>query len=425
LTTGRANEGGFRVGADPERVSAQGDPEDIELQGWIGAEAMAAAEKQFTGRQTTHSTTWQIVDRLLANRTDGASLMQIPAVCETFGLGAGECARVNAYLGRLAHSSNRVFVRVGNFFPLNGTLTTNVLYAIRLRTLCKAKSTFSGEVYRNDFCEILQAASHRQSGQKPTGINDMHALLKFGDTRDASACFPTIYKTRLISLRDDNYVLLDLNHKRHWATLDQVPSADTPFGSKEAKLVWRGVSTGVCDASSPNSRMMLCANWFASSDSRVDVGFSEIVQNCSAATGYKKPSMSMEGMLRAKYILVANGNDKATGLNWALASNSVPFMVEPDVESWLLESSLKAWEHYVPIEADFSDLSSQVDWAVANDGAAERIAEAGKKYIRQFGTVEGETKVKAAVLTAYLDRVNVKGGGGHLEGTREHPCRPA
>lgn len=110
-------------------------------------------------------------------------------------------------------------------------------------------------------------------------------------------------------------------------------------------------------------------------------------------------------------------------MNWALASNSVPFMVEPDIESWLLESSLKAWEHYVPIKADFSDLSSQVDWAVANDGAAERIAEAGKEYMRQFGTAEGETKVKAAVLTAYLDRVDIKRPGTRLEGSREHPCR--
>merc|ERR1719310_174158 len=120
--------------------------------------------------------------------------------------------------------------------------------------------------------------------------------------------------------------------------------------------------------------MMLCKKWFHTSPSVIDVGFNEIVQDCSAASQYMKPTMSMLTMLQSKYILVVNGNDKATGLNWALASNSVPFMVEPDVESWLLESSLKAWEHYVPIEADFSDLSSQVDWAVANDGAAERIA---------------------------------------------------
>lgn len=132
LTTGSANEGSLRVDADPERVSAEVDPEDLELQGWIGPEAMAAAGKQLSGRQTTRSTVWQTVDRLFANQTDGASLMQIPAVCETFSLSTGECERVNAYLGRLAHSSNRVTLRVADFFQLNGTVTTNVLFAIRL-----------------------------------------------------------------------------------------------------------------------------------------------------------------------------------------------------------------------------------------------------------------------------------------------------
>jgi hypothetical protein len=163
--------------------------------------------------------------------------------------------------------------------------------------------------------------------------------------------------------------------------------------------------------------MMLCAKWFASSDSRVDVGFSSVVQLCTAAQRYMKPEMSLEALLRAKYVLVVNGNDKASGLSWALASNSVPFMVEPDIESWLLESSLKAWEHYVPIKPDFSDLSSHIDWAVKNDGAAERIAKAGAEYAQQFSNAETETNIAAAVVTAYLDRTEFRTGweDGHLE----------
>merc|ERR1719191_710583 len=101
----------------------------------------------------------------------------------------------------------------------------------------------------------------------------------------------------------------------------------------------------------------------------------------------------MQSVLRAKYVLVAQGNDKASGLNWVMASNSVPFMVEPDIESWLLESSLQAWIHYVPVQPDFSDLSSLLDWAAANPRKVQRIAHAGKKYMARFSEPKTEMKI--------------------------------
>lgn len=193
--------------------------------------------------------------------------------------------------------------------------------------------------------------------------------------------------------------------------MSEVADADTPWASKDATLVWRGTSTGKCDTNAINSRMMLCKKWFKSDDPRIDVGMTQIVQRCTKATPYKKPKKSMKTLLKSKYHLIVNGNDKATGLNWALLSNSVPFMVEPDVESWLLEASLKAWEHYIPIKPDFSDLSDKVDWAERNDGEAERIAKAGREYVQQFGTVKEEMAVQAAVLAAYLDRTDITDGG--------------
>ncbi|CAK0793299.1 unnamed protein product [Prorocentrum cordatum] len=381
-------------------------------------------EQQIAEGQAAFSASLGAMDELLTvSRSQELSTRprEISAICQIFSLSSQSCKRVPEYLGRLATIKERMTVKV--YEIKNTTLHCDSLFAIGILDLCNVHADTAAEVYRNDICNALmpskQHMSHTLQGTHGARyLSHARALFKFGDRRDASACHPTFYKTRLTSKRDDNYVLLDLNHARHWGVMAAVPSYDIPWGSKSARVVWRGVSTGKCSATAVNSRMMLCDRWFRSSDARIDVGMTSIVQGCGEAKKFVKPGMSMKGMLQSKYILVVNGNDKASGLNWALLSNSVPFMVEPDVESWLLESNLKAWVHYIPVKPDFSDLSSQVDWAVENDSEAERIAKAGKEYVRQFGSATAEAIVQAAVLTAYLDRVNVKTGGlkGHLEG---------
>ncbi|CAK0799807.1 unnamed protein product [Prorocentrum cordatum] len=416
LNVGGATEGGIHFNAGPENSVTNDVSDDADLKGWIAPESMATIDREAADRQMARSESLEVIDELVNSQRYAAYPMEISAICIRFGLNAQSCARVEAYLGRLAHNRTKQTVKLRGFF--SGTITAKAnVFAIGVRSMCEAPADSACDIYRRDFCKVVTAASGRAL------LGDKAALFKFGDTRDAHACYPTFYKTRLMKLRDDNYVLLDLNHDRHWGMVGQVPGADVSWSQKRTQLVWRGASTGRCDAYFNNTRMMLVRKYFHSQDPRIDVGFSEALQHCDAARSYVKPGMSMQTVLAAKYVLVAQGNDKASGLNWALASNSVPFMVEPDIESWLLESSLKAWEHYIPIEPDFSDLGSQVEWAVQNDGEAERIAKAGKDYMQQFKNRKTETDIEAAVLTAYLDRMDVRTSklsgvvDGHLEKT--------
>ncbi|CAK0839554.1 unnamed protein product [Prorocentrum cordatum] len=386
LTTRDATETSVSVNASPDEPETY-DPEDIEVREWMGADGMAIIEKEIAAGHAALSTSLQAIDRLFGARQSGVSPTPISTICETIGVKTQACGRVGEYLGRLANVDTRVSVKVPKFAAY---VPCDVLFATSLRKLCELPANGPSLVYRADICKALASAPHV--------IGEGHALFKFGDRRDASACFPTFYKTRLMKKRDDNYVLLDLNHGRHWGPMNKVADADIPWASKSATLVWRGVSTGTCDTGAVNSRMMLCNKWYSSTDSRIDVGITAVAQNCNLAGRYMKPAKSMEQLLTTKYHLLVNGNDKPSGLNWVLLSNSVPFMVEPDIESWLLEASLKPWEHYIPIKPDFSDLSEKVDWAVQNDGEAERIAKAGKEYVQQFGTTEEEMAVQAAAL---------------------------
>ena len=159
--------------------------------------------------------------------------------------------------------------------------------------------------------------------------------------------------------------------------------------------------------------MMFVSKYARSSDPRIDVGFNAVVQGCGAASAYIKGSYSLSTALKSKYLMVVNGNDKASSLNWILSSNSVPFMTRPAVESWLLETSLEPWKHYIPIEDDFSDVVSKLDWIAKNEDEGARVANAGQQYVKKFLDGEKEGRIQAAVLTAYVDRVSIGVEPGH------------
>ena len=56
------------------------------------------------------------------------------------------------------------------------------------------------------------------------------------------------------------------------------------------------------------------------------------------------------------------GNDKDSGLQWKLNSNSVVFMPRPTKISWLMEDTLVPGKHYILIKDDFSDIDEKFKW---------------------------------------------------------------
>jgi len=91
--------------------------------------------------------------------------------------------------------------------------------------------------------------------------------------------------------------------------------------------------------------------------------------------------LTMKQMLKYKAIIMLEGNDVASGLKWALFSQSVVMMPPPTQISWAMELELEPWVHYVPIEGDLSNVNEQMQWILDNDLAAQRIAERGTLYI--------------------------------------------
>ena len=201
---------------------------------------------------------------------------------------------------------------------------------------------------------------------------------------------PLVAKARKIN--NSMVVVAPLNVQRHWS----LPHMnDVEWRTKKPELVWRGTTTG----SGLRKRYVdeLSARGY-------DVKFNSVCQgkhnwrtNPITNRTNMAPSMSMDAMLRYKYLLVLEGNDVATGLKWAMKSNSVVVMPRPTKETWLLEGLLVPYVHYVPLD-DPRDVDTTVAWMKANDRACQKISANAGAWLRDIMNVSVQNALLRRVM---------------------------
>ena len=202
---------------------------------------------------------------------------------------------------------------------------------------------------------------------------------------------PAIVKVRYID-NSEGGIIGPLEYGRHFGFKNDLKLYKGTWDSKKAECIWRGAPTGIQDYGEQpknwkNVRMMFCYKWF----NKFDVGITTTWDNWDA--NYLKPSMSIPKMLDYKYIISLPGNDKDSGLNWKLASNSLVLMTPPRLESWLMEGLLKPWIHYVPLADDYSDLDTIVEWCKNNDEKCQEIVKNANNFMKQFENIENEIEI--------------------------------
>ncbi len=213
-------------------------------------------------------------------------------------------------------------------------------------------------------------------------------------------------KTRSIDHAGPLSLLKCLNEKRHW---DLSFEDLTPFRKKKEILKWRGANTG------GNSnrwqrrelRLDLVKKWFNKSNI-IDVGFSSIPQKKDRSADYSvylKKTETRSQLLSNKYILSVEGNDKDSGLNWKLCSNSLVFMPKPKVSSWLMEENLIPNFHYLEVKPDFSDLEDLVHWSNDNPHKCEEIIHNANQHMKQFEDKEREDEIQKQVIEKTLSYI--------------------
>lgn len=214
---------------------------------------------------------------------------------------------------------------------------------------------------------------------------------------------PVFCKNRMSDSQDDSSVILrSLNFERHWK-LYHFPPQDIPFDMKKNVVYWRGVTTG--DINKPANRFQLLYKWF-NTHNYIDIGFTQIVQGKGKWIPYMKGrNVWPSTFLKHKYLLSVEGNDKDSGLNWKLNSNSLVLMAKPRCQSWLMESKLVPGFHYILLKDDFSDLNEKVIWCHYHQNECKEIIKNAKKYMKQFSNNTVETMIEKTLITTYFDNL--------------------
>lgn len=241
-------------------------------------------------------------------------------------------------------------------------------------------------------------------------------LLVPGDTR-TSLGVPGFAKARNL-WQPGLAVLQPLRIERHFRPLDEVRRVDIPFEEKAPRLVWRGATTDAF-ARTPRrphlgSRAFIPQVMDRVDPARFDIGFSAVTvaprrteRPVEELARYVRPPLSMAQQLACRYLLMLEGNDVASGLKWALGSNSVVLMPQPTVESWACESLLRPYVHFVPVRPDLSDLEAQVDWCDRNAAQCREIAQRGRRFVAQFRSEAAEDHLAREVVREYHRRVRL------------------
>jgi Glycosyl transferase family 90 len=216
-------------------------------------------------------------------------------------------------------------------------------------------------------------------------------------------------------------IIMKLKTKRHFRPIFSIQEADrVPWEEKKNMGVFRGILSGFYRSSrKPKQELterercrLLDRCWFAythASSELIDAKLAEPIDEVRMIPRYIDrretegshnnsnkidlfgDKKKIDELLQYKALIMLEGNDISSGLKWALFSNSVVMMPEPQMTSWAMEEMLVPWVHYIPInvykdnddtaENLRTDAEEKMQWVIDNDEKAKEIAKAGKLWI--------------------------------------------
>lgn len=264
--------------------------------------------------------------------------------------------------------------------------------------------------YANDYLRILRQV-HRSKRLHDFIVCDR-------DCAQADMRIFSLAKSRkIVDVRNRTVSVVPVNVGRHFKWVRHALFDRWTYDSKLPVALWRGVSTSGCWNMHSDSianraecaRRNLATRWSLHNSSKVDIGITKLVQ-VSPDSEMKlkillKKSMTVRSMLKYRYLVSVEGNDVATNLKWALASNSVVFMPEPTRESFILESNLQPWVHYVPLRHDTEDLERKVDYCEENKLHCRQISKAATEYMKYFATRRRLFSLGAQVYERHFEKL--------------------
>jgi hypothetical protein len=213
-------------------------------------------------------------------------------------------------------------------------------------------------------------------------------------------------------------IVWKLNSERHFLPLEFVEQNDIPWDEKMNQAVSRGSAMGVAtdsfqSATTARDKCLALARCrivlLSGNSTLLDIRLTSIdtkrgMESTVDGIQLVGKKLSMQDQLRYKAIIMVQGNDVASGLKWALMSNSVLMIPPPTLTTWAMEELLEPWVHYIPLDASLSDAEEKMQWVVDHDREAQQIAHRGGLWMKDMVFHPDAAKDDQAIYEEILQR---------------------
>ena len=212
-------------------------------------------------------------------------------------------------------------------------------------------------------------------------------------------------------------IVWKLSTERHFGMLHRIAREDTPWDNKTNMAVFLGQLTGSSDGYNKDLtdeqnclNLKRCRLVYRHANSSLVYARLTSTRNrlplVLNGVPLVTPKVPIGALLQFKAIIMLEGNDVASGLKWALLSQSVVMMPPPKHTSWALEEFLEPWVHYIPLLDDLSDVEAKMSWVLDHDEYARRIAERGSQWMQDLvfhpQAMEDDRLIQEEMLRRYV-----------------------
>jgi hypothetical protein len=207
---------------------------------------------------------------------------------------------------------------------------------------------------------------------------------------------PAFQKTRPIANHSEWSIIHKLQAERHWGPFYSLKD-NIPWENKKNEIIWRGTPTG------NGERTRFCDLY----REKYDVGITCVWDHARQYEHLIKPEISYDTFVQYKYIISIEGNEKDSGSNWKLGSGSLVIMKPPKYESWLMESKLIPWVHYVPLNDEMNNLDEIYNWCLNNDDKCKEIVKNANAFMHNFRDMEMENNLIRKIENDYFNYIEL------------------
>lgn len=254
-----------------------------------------------------------------------------------------------------------------------------------------------------------------------TTENGSNACYSSSSSSSSSSSAMTTNHRKALNSAHGNYrfqpIIWKLATDRHYKKLYDVYRYDTQWSHKQDMAVFRGQLTGSRDGY--NKKLSDEENCYNLKRCRLvyNHGNSTLINARLTSTRDRMPNIlngvelvtgkvKINSLLAYKGIIMIEGNDVASGLKWALLSQSIVLMPKPKHTSWCMEELLQPWVHYIPLNDFATNVEERMQWIIDNDKLAQRISERATLWMEDLvfhpDAKEDDRLIQEEILRRYI-----------------------